>query len=97
MRIVAAIRIEQQPARNLGILARELAAHLAQIGQFALIVFQQFLAHALLHLVLAADQLQHCVEFDLFVHVLVEDLALDMKPQAPAQHDRSGSRKHEAD
>ena len=46
VRIVAAIRIEQEPARNLGILARKLAAHLAQIGQFALIVFQHFLAHA---------------------------------------------------
>ena len=55
MRIVAAIGIEQQPSRHLGILARKLAAHLTQIGQFALIVFQHLLAQFLLHLVFAAD------------------------------------------
>src|ERR1035438_3523609 len=45
MRVVAAIRIEQKPPGDLGILARKLSAHLAQIGQLALIVFQQFFAH----------------------------------------------------
>jgi hypothetical protein len=55
VRIVASIRIEQKPPSNLRILARKLSAHLAQIGKFTLIVFKHFLAHSLLHLVLAAD------------------------------------------
>ena len=44
--IFAALGVEQEPAGNARILARKLPAHLAQIGQLALIVFQQFLAHA---------------------------------------------------
>jgi hypothetical protein len=89
VRIVAAVRIQQEPPGYLGILARKLAAHLVQIGQFALIVFQHLLAHDLLYLVLAADQFQYRVEFDLFVHVFVSDLPFDMKPQASAEHIRA--------
>jgi len=86
MGIVAAIWVEQQPARHPGILARELAAHLAQPGEFSLVVFQEFLAHALLYLVLTADQLQRCIELDFFVHVFVNDLAFDVEPQAAAEN-----------
>ncbi len=85
MLIVAAVRVEQEPAGNPGILARELPAHLAQIGQFPLIVIQQFFAHALLYLVLTADQFQHCVEFDFFVHVFVDDLSFNVKLETPAE------------
>ena len=45
VRIVAVFGVKQQPPRHLRILARKLPTHLAQIGQFALIVFQEFLAH----------------------------------------------------
>ena len=85
MGIVAAIGIEQQSACDSGILARELAAHLAQPGELSFVVFQQFLAHALLYLVLTTDQFKGCIELDVFIHVLVHDLAFDVKLQAAAQ------------
>jgi hypothetical protein len=54
MRIVAAVGLKQKPACHARILFGELTPKLAQVRQFAFVIFQQFFAHRSLHFIFAA-------------------------------------------
>jgi hypothetical protein len=54
MRVVAAVRLQEQAAGDAGILLGKLTPKLAKVDKFAFVVFEQFFAHGLLYLVLAA-------------------------------------------
>ena len=83
VRVIAAIRLQQQTAGYARILFRKLASKLAKICEFAFVVFEQFFPHVSLHLVFAAGEFKDCVERNFFRRRIELHVSFNVETETP--------------